>query len=772
LIKINSISRYAWLPIPIFIGLIFYAEMSGISYTRENRLLLLISNIMFTAIGSFLILYLISRSFLIYGRIGLILFGSGVFFWGFSGLISTLVGYENSNVIVTIHNLCAFFSSILYLLGAIFWSRKENPVKFPGLCMTAFYSISLLFLAFIVLMATAGKTPLFFVEQKGGTAIRYVILTLTVSFFVITAILLRLLVRKGILIQFLHWYSLSIVLISIGIVGIMLDDRMGDLLCWTGRSAQFIGGLYMIIAAFTLVRETNGWAISLERELNNKRQLAEDAQRKSERRYQQIVELAGEGIIQTDEKFAITEWNRAAEKLYGWKAEEVIGRNSHSLLRSNIHESRLKDLLNELNENGVVRFEATQYTKENTQVIIEENLSVIKDHEGKISGYISVNRDITDRVKAQEILRHAKEETDRSEKRLRIALENANIGLWEWDFTKNELIWDERTEMMFGLVPGTFEKTLEAFEELVLEDDIQRVRTAYKNSIEKGILYEVVFRTGSIKNPKHISSKAFVANNKDGHPQSMLGVCFDVTSFREETDKAIIKLNQELSRSNRDLENFAYVASHDLQEPLRMVTSFTQLLQMKYADKLDEDANTYINYAVGGTKHMYELLNGLLEYSRIRTRGREFTQVDMNEVITQVKSSLRLKLEETAAVINCDQLPTIMADRNQMVQIMQNLVENGIKFSRNPPVLTISARDEAGYYIFSAKDKGIGIEPQYYDRIFRIFQRLHTKNEYVGMGIGLSICQRIVERHGGKIWVESTPGKGSTFFFSIPIQGL
>jgi PAS domain S-box-containing protein len=237
---------------------------------------------------------------------------------------------------------------------------------------------------------------------------------------------------------------------------------------------------------------------------------------------------------------------------------------------------------------------------------------------------------------------------------------------------------------------------------------------------------------------------------------------------RERT-RELKELNDALTKSNRELENFAYFASHDLQEPLRMVTSFTQLLEQRYKDQLDQDAKDYINFAVDGAKRMYGLLNGLLEYSRIGTRGKDFIEVDMNEVCAKVKANLRLKLDETQAIFNCDELPVIMADENQMIQIMQNLVENGIKFSKGIPVITISAAKEDGYHVFSVKDNGIGIESQYYERIFKLFQRLHEKDEYVGMGIGLSICQLIVERHGGKIWVESVPGKGSVFFFTIPI---
>jgi len=249
----------------------------------------------------------------------------------------------------------------------------------------------------------------------------------------------------------------------------------------------------------------------------------------------------------------------------------------------------------------------------------------------------------------------------------------------------------------------------------------------------------------------------------------MIGVCFDVSGLKEGTEQVILKLNQELLRSNKELESFAYVASHDLQEPLRMVTSFTQLLHKQYEDKLDERAHEYINFAVDGSKRMYDLLNGLLAYSRIHTKGKQFYPVDLNKALEIATKNLTLNIEEKNAVIKSDELPTVIADENQMTHLFQNLISNGIKFNKQTPEIYISSQSNGDHHLITVKDNGIGIESQYFDRIFVIFQRLFASGEgYDGTGIGLSICKRIVERHDGKIWVESEPGKGSVFFFTIP----
>jgi light-regulated signal transduction histidine kinase (bacteriophytochrome) len=226
-----------------------------------------------------------------------------------------------------------------------------------------------------------------------------------------------------------------------------------------------------------------------------------------------------------------------------------------------------------------------------------------------------------------------------------------------------------------------------------------------------------------------------------------------------------------LERSNKDLEQFAYVASHDLQEPLRMVSSFLQLLAQRYKGKLDANADDYIEYAVNGADRMQTLINDLLIYSRVGSRGKPFTLIDCEDVLEQALANLKMAIEESNAVITHDALPTVMADASQMVQLLQNLIENAIKYRSDVPLhIHISTEQKENDYIFSIHDNGIGIDPEFFDRIFIIFQRLHTRDEYSGTGIGLALCKKIIERHGGSIWVESEPGKGSKFYFTIPMM--
>ena len=226
---------------------------------------------------------------------------------------------------------------------------------------------------------------------------------------------------------------------------------------------------------------------------------------------------------------------------------------------------------------------------------------------------------------------------------------------------------------------------------------------------------------------------------------------------------------EELKRSNDELQQFAYVASHDLQEPLRMVTAYLGRLEKKHGDKLNGEAREYMHFAIDGAKRMRELINDLLAYSRVQSAGMPFTSVDMDQVLAEALSNLSTAITTDNATVRSDHLPSITADQKQMVQLLQNLIGNAIKYhGEKQPEIEVSFQDDAIQWIFSVKDNGIGIAPKHQEKIFQMFQRLHTREEYEGTGIGLTIAKRIVERHGGHIWVDSEEGNGSTFYFTIP----
>lgn len=250
--------------------------------------------------------------------------------------------------------------------------------------------------------------------------------------------------------------------------------------------------------------------------------------------------------------------------------------------------------------------------------------------------------------------------------------------------------------------------------------------------------------------------------------RSVLGIVRDITE-RKEAERALLERSEDLARSNADLEQFAYVASHDLQEPLRAVAGSVQLLQRRYRDQLDQAALEYIGHAVDGSVRMQQLIDDLLAFSRVGTRGETLAPASAGQALDRALHNLSVAIQESGAVVTQGPLPTLPADAAQLSSLFQNLISNAIKFrGPRPPRIHVGATREGDVWTFTVSDNGIGIESRYFARIFGVFQRLHTRREYAGTGIGLAICRKIVERHGGRIWLDSVPGSGTTFSFTLP----
>jgi PAS domain S-box-containing protein len=254
----------------------------------------------------------------------------------------------------------------------------------------------------------------------------------------------------------------------------------------------------------------------------------------------------------------------------------------------------------------------------------------------------------------------------------------------------------------------------------------------------------------------------------EGSRHQAISFVLDLTEHKR-AEQALERHSAQLARSNAELERFAYVASHDLKEPLHTVTAFAQLLAKCYEGRLDPEGREYIGFIVDGAKRMYQLIDDLLAYSRLSSRDKEVTSTDCEGTLESARGNLQAAIKETGAALTHDPLPTVMADSSELTRLFQNLISNALKFRcEEPPRVHVSAELKGKEWIFSVRDNGIGIDPQFAERIFVIFQRLHGQGSYPGTGIGLAVCKKIVERHEGHIWVESQPGKGATFYFTLP----
>jgi len=356
-----------------------------------------------------------------------------------------------------------------------------------------------------------------------------------------------------------------------------------------------------------------------------------------------------------------------------------------------------------------------------------------------------------------------------SEELFRSLLESAPDAIVICDEQGNIKLINRRTEELFGYNRAELlGQPVEILIPASAHEMHRKYRTAYTRAPAVRPMGINLDLYGQHKNGRLIPVEISLSPMKTKEGTFIISVVHDI-SQRKRAQEQLAEQAKELARSNAELEQFAYVASHDLQEPLRMVASYCQLLAKRYRGKLDADADEFIGFAVEGANRMQRLINDLLTYSRAGAKdSSHFSSVSTQELLDQVLDNLRLAIEEAHAEINIGPMPTVFADARQIVQLFQNLMSNAIKFHSDDPLkIDISAEDKGENWLFTIKDNGIGIPTEFYEKIFVIFKHLHSREKYPGTGIGLAICKKIVERHNGRIWIESEPGKGAKFRFTL-----
>jgi PAS domain S-box-containing protein len=599
-------------------------------------------------------------------------------------------------------------------------------------------------------------------------------------------------------------------------------------------------------------------------------------EREARLRFQaQLLDSFRESLVATDLDGRIIYWGKGAEKLYGYRTDEVMGELITFIVASGDKAAEMARMRYAL-EHGVWRGQYKQRRKDGSEFWADTFISVATDEEGEPFGLIGLDLDITERHRIEEDLRLKDAAMATSMTAIAIfglhgRLTYANdafLTLWGYESLddvsqqdpkafwrhpeqirdiiealKKDQHW--RGNLVAQRQDGSFFH-LDAAVSMVKDPDHdaplammasfldiseqrrleQRYRTLFNYAgdaifvldvqgrfvdvnqiackclgysrdellrmtpadvampedaagtmgrIERlqevgSIVFEATLvRRDGLKLPFEISSRLI---DFDGHP-AILCIARDVIE-RKAAEEIVARYAGQLERSNQELEQFAYVISHDLREPLRMVSSYLELLRRRYAGALDDKADLYIDYAVEGADRMREMIDGLLNLSRVDTQGRAFAPTDVEELVARTLTSLGSIIRETGAEVTHDPLPTVMADATQLGQVFQNLIANALKFRREglSPKIHIAARRMEDEWLFSVVDNGIGIDPTMADTIFKIFQRLHTEAEYPGLGIGLALCRRVIERHNGCIWVESTPGEGATFYFTLPLDGM
>jgi PAS domain S-box-containing protein len=509
--------------------------------------------------------------------------------------------------------------------------------------------------------------------------------------------------------------------------------------------------------------EIGDMARAVEQFLEGRRLLVETQRnlRQNEELLRAIIDAAPVAIIGLDLDGKVhTVWNHTAERMLGWSAREVMGRPLPTVPEENEAEfERFREQIrNGMTLNGV---EVRRKKRDGTPTNYSIHASPLYDPEGNITGNIAVLVDIEERKQAMDALR-------RSKTRLQDIIDSTSDWIWEVDAKGAYTFCSGRIHSVLGYEP---EEVLGRTPfDLMPPEEAERIGDVFGEFTSQKAPIVNLENWNLTKDGRRVCllTNGVPIVDRKGRLIGYRGADQDITG-RKLLENQLRSKNDDLERSNAELEQFAFVASHDLQEPLRKVGSYMELVAERYRDQLDQDACEFIDYAVDGARRMKIMIDDLLKYSRVGTRGKTFAPVDMTKVMRDVLNDLELTIKENDAAVSYDSLPVVTADDSQLQQLLRNLIGNALKYrGSDPPKVHVFAERQEQAWRFCVADNGIGIERRFLDRVFQIFQRLHARGQYEGTGIGLAVCKKIIERHGGTIGVDSAPGQGSTFYFTIP----
>lgn len=487
-----------------------------------------------------------------------------------------------------------------------------------------------------------------------------------------------------------------------------------------------------------------------------------EALRESQERLQAILDNTSAVVYLKDLAGRYQLVNREYEKLFHVEQHQIVGRTDHEIFPAEFADAfRTNDIRVAQTGETLVTEEVAPHA-DGLHTYVSSKFP-LRDARGQVFAVAGISTDITDRQRAEVALRE-------SEQRLNLALTSAEIGTWDWNVATGDITWDDRMHAIFGRPPGTFSGTYADFERCLHAEDVQRVKAEAEKSLQTCNIFDVDYRiVWPNSEVRYITARAAVQCDEAGQAQRMTGVCLDI-SERKLAEEQLQTYAERLEETNRELEEFAYIVSHDLQEPLRTLSFFSDVLQTDLSDILPEQSRQDLQFITAAAERMQQLVRDLLALSRAGRADLKREPVQLGDCVQVALTALGTRLKESQAVVEVGPLPLVQGDRTLLTQLFQNLIGNALKFvDKPPPRVRISAHQSDGAWVVGVRDNGIGIKPEYAQKIFAPFQRLHGQGEYEGTGIGLAICRKVVQRHGGTIWVESQPGEGAHFLFELPI---
>jgi PAS domain S-box-containing protein len=493
-------------------------------------------------------------------------------------------------------------------------------------------------------------------------------------------------------------------------------------------------------------------------EIDLERSALENRLRESEQMYRLLLDgVQDYAIFMMDPQGTILSWSIPAERIKGYSAEEIIGQNfSRFFPLDPTAGNRPAEVLRLAAESGRHEEEGLRVRRDGSQFLADVTITALRDHLGHLRGYVEVSHDLSESKEAAAQYRGLLEAAPDA-----MVVVNAAGTIVLLNVQAEKRFGYHRDELLGQPVTNIIPK---GFAERLVADGLRSAADALAQQIGTGIELSGLRKDGSF-----FPLELMLSPLESPSGVLVTAAIRDITA-RKRAEEHLFKTLEELKRSNDELERFAYLASHDLQEPLRMVASFTELLAKRYKGRLDADADEYIAFAVDGSNRMQKLIQDLLLYSRAGGGDHALEDVSSEMALSNALHNLEGAITESGAVVTHDELPVIKTDAFQLTQVFQNLIGNAVKYrSASVPQIRLGVtKDAAAGWIFSVRDNGIGIDPKYFEKIFVLFQRLHGRDDYSGTGIGLAICKKILQRLGGRMWLESQPGLGSTFYFSLP----
>lgn len=756
-----------------------YFEVATPWFVFDPPLLVLFLNVVFLSLVSFYISYISARTYLSSGKTTLVYMGCGAMAVGLASLAAGgAMGSEGAqDISISIHNTGFFLGGLFNLAGAGFTllERGEDPSPDQRkrrllLAYTGVIAVILLSLSFNM----DGSLPLFFNPLAGPTPFRQLVLGWAIVLFALSS-LFFLGASYRLKAPFLYWYGLGLVLIASGLLALFLVFVIGSPMAWAGRIGLYTGGIYLLIAVSKAVIAARSRNVPLDR-------IVAGLIHQPRALYDSLVGATTDAIISLDSQGRVLLWNGAAERMFGYRADEVLGMSVSELIIPKEHAGILEHALKGRLPTGRI-MEIDTRSRGGDPLPVELSMSKIRVNREWIVTLIV--RDIHERRRTERALQE-------SEKRYRtlcgemrqsmeaLALERSLLNAVLEQMPAGVIIADAETGK-----PILGNKKAEALwrdgfrEELVEEWPLTKSIRDGEVVLEKEISFLRKDGTRAIMS----ANSAPVYDDRRG---TIAGVItfHDITSrkemedqlrrSRDELELRVRERTAELERKNKELQDFAFIASHDLHEPLRKIQTFGDLLVRKFEQFPDELARDYVSRMQKSAARMELLLDSLLSYSRLNSKEQIFSKIDLSDAVRDAMSNLELRLKESSGSVEIAALPTLEADTSQISQVFQNLIGNALKFCRGTeqPRVRIYSRpfgdSGSGVHEICVEDNGIGFDEAYLDRIFMPFQRLHGRGQYNGVGMGLAICKKIVERHGGTITAKSTEGMGSTFIFTLP----